>query len=226
MLQEYLDIFYTAYLDNILIYSKNNKKHTSQVLKVLKQLREKSLQLNIDNCEFSVTEVKYLSLIVTIKEIRIDPKKVQVIIDWELLILVKDVQAFLGFARFYQQFIAAFSKKTVSLMEMTKRMHITTKSGKNKVKYNPFEWIEDCKKTFQDLKQAFITAPVLVHFDPELEMWIENNSSNFVTVSVFSQVHNRELKPVVYFSKKLTLIECNYMIYDKKLLAIVRSFAI
>ena len=76
LLQEYLNIFSTAYLDNILIYSKNNEKHTGQVLKVLKQMREKSLQLDIDKCEFSVTEVKYLSLIVITKKIRIDPKKV------------------------------------------------------------------------------------------------------------------------------------------------------
>ena len=37
-------------------------------------------------------------------------------------------------------------------------------------------------------------------------------------------MHNRELRPVAYFSKKLTLAECNYMIYDKKLLIMVKNF--
>ena len=46
-----------------------------------------------------------------------------------------------------------------------KKTHITTKSGKNKVKYNTFEWTKDYKKAFQALKQVFITAPVLAHFD-------------------------------------------------------------
>ena len=81
LLQEYLDVFYTAYLDNILIYSKNDEKHMGQMLKVLKQMQEKSLQLDIDKCEFFVTEMKYLSLIVTIKGIYMDPEKVQAIID-------------------------------------------------------------------------------------------------------------------------------------------------
>ena len=82
---------------------------------------------------------------------------------------MKDVQVFLGFAGFYQQFIAAFSKKTTFLIEMTKGTHMIIKSDKNKVKYNFFEWTENCEKTFQNFKQMFIIAPVLVHFHPELE---------------------------------------------------------
>ena len=109
-------------------------------------------------------------------------------------------------------------------MEMIKKIHMTMKFGKNKVKYNPFKWTEDCKKAFQDLKQAFIIAPVLAYFDPELETWVESNFSDFVIASAFSQLHNGKLRLVAYFSKKLTLAECNYMIYNKELLTIVKSF--
>ena len=101
LLQEYLDVFCTAYLDDILIYSENNKKHTDYVLKVLKQLQKKGFQLDINKCEFSVTEVKYLRLIVTTEGIRMDPEKVQAIIDWESSTTIKDMQAFLKFAGFY-----------------------------------------------------------------------------------------------------------------------------
>ena len=75
-LQEYLDVFCTMYLDDILIYSKNDKEHTDHMLKVLKQLQKKSLQLDIDKCKFSVTELKYLELIITTEGICIDPEKV------------------------------------------------------------------------------------------------------------------------------------------------------
>ena len=63
--REYLDVFCTAYLDDVLIYSENEEEHSEQVLKVLTRLKEKGLQVDIDKCEFSVTEVKYLGLIVT-----------------------------------------------------------------------------------------------------------------------------------------------------------------
>ena len=80
-LQKYLNGFCTAHLNDIRIYSKNNKEHTDYVLKMLKQLQEKGLQLDINKCEFSVTEIKYLGLIVTTKSIYMDLEKVQTIID-------------------------------------------------------------------------------------------------------------------------------------------------
>ena len=55
MLFNYLDDFYTAYLDNILIYSNNKLEHEHHVRKVLERLRNASLQINLKKCEFYVT---------------------------------------------------------------------------------------------------------------------------------------------------------------------------
>ena len=65
---------------------------------------------------------------------------------------------------------------------------------------------------------------MLAHYDSKLETWVETNASDFVVAGVLSQKHGKVLKPVAYFSKKITPVECNYMIYDKEFLAIVRSF--
>jgi len=43
----YLDNFCTAYLDNIIIYSKDLLKHKGHVYKVLKQLQATRLQVDI-----------------------------------------------------------------------------------------------------------------------------------------------------------------------------------
>ena len=103
-------------------------------------------------------------------------------------------------------------------------MYITTKFNKNKIKYKPFKQTKNCKKAFQDLKQAFMTILVLAHFNPKLKTQIKSDFSNFVTVSIFSQMHKRVLRSIVQFSKKLTLAEYNYTIYSKNLLVIVQSF--
>jgi len=44
---DYLDDFYTAYLDDIIIYSENELEHVEYVCKVLIRLREAGLQANI-----------------------------------------------------------------------------------------------------------------------------------------------------------------------------------
>ena len=65
---------------------------------------------------------------------------------------------------------------------------------------------------------------MLTHYDLKLAMWVKTNASNFMVARVLLQMYDKVLKPVVYFSKKMTLAEYNYMIYDKKLLTIVKSF--
>ena len=101
-LREYLDVFCTAYLDDILIYSSKEEDHASYVLQVLRRLHKRRLQVNIDKCEFNITRVKYLGMIVTTDGIEMDTKKVEAIQKWEAPSTMKDVQAFVGFANFYR----------------------------------------------------------------------------------------------------------------------------
>ena len=223
-LREYLDIFCTAYLDDMLIYTSKDEDHASHVLQVLRWLHERGLQVNIDKCEFNTTRVKYLGMIVTTSGLEMNTKKVEAIQKWEAPLSVKDVQAFLSFANFYCRFIPEFLKKVKPLNKLTKGTQYTTRSGNKKIKYGVFQRSTKCQKAFEDLKRAFTTAPVLAHYDWSLETWVETNASDFVVAEVLFQKHGKVLKPVAYFSKKMSPAECNYMIYDKELLAIVKSF--
>ena len=74
-----LDVFCTAYIDDILIYSNSKKEHQKHVRKVLEALRKAGLPADIDKCEFHVTEVNYLGLVITNKGIQIDPRKVNAV---------------------------------------------------------------------------------------------------------------------------------------------------
>ena len=138
-LREYLDVFCTAYLDNMLVYSTNKKKHTEHVLKVLKRLWDQGLQINVDKCKFSIKRVKYLRLIISTDGISMDPEKVQCILDWETPNSVKNVQAFLGFLNFYRWFVERFSQCTRLLTKLTKGEQYSMRFGKKWVKYHTFE---------------------------------------------------------------------------------------
>ena len=68
-------------------------------------------------------------------------------------------------------------------------------------------------------------APILCHFDPSKQCFIETDLSDYVNASVLSQLDDEGvLHPVAYFSRKMAPAECNYEIYDKKLLAIIWCF--
>ena len=79
VLFDYLDNFYTTYLDNILIFSNNKLEHKHYVRKVLKRLHNTSLQINLKKCEFYVTRTKYLGFIISTNGIKVNPDKISVV---------------------------------------------------------------------------------------------------------------------------------------------------
>ena len=101
ILFNYLNDFYTACLDNIIIYSKNKLEYKEHVYKVLQRLHKASLQANIKKLEFSVKRIRYLRFIISTDRIKADLEKTAIISQQELLQTVKGVQLFLGFYNFY-----------------------------------------------------------------------------------------------------------------------------
>jgi vacuolar-type H+-ATPase subunit E/Vma4 len=80
-LREYLDNFVLAYLDNILIYSKDPEEYKQYIKKVLKALEGKDLRVKLDKYTFWATEVEYLGFRVSTEGIKIDPGKVKTILE-------------------------------------------------------------------------------------------------------------------------------------------------
>jgi hypothetical protein len=75
------------------------------------------------------------------------------------------------------------------------------------------------------LKNTFTSIPVLAPFDPDCNVIVETDASNYVSAGVLSQYNNDGiLHPVTYFSKKYSPAACNYEIYDKELMAIICPF--
>jgi hypothetical protein len=83
----------------------------------------------------------------------------------------------------------------------------------------------DCKRTFDQLKEAFTQAPILCHFDPDLLILVEADASDYVVAGVLSQTDTKGVTCLVaYFSKRISLAKGNYKIYNKELLAIIYCF--
>ena len=133
-----------------------------------------------------------------------DPVKTSAIDTWESPKCVKDVQGFLGFANFFRRFIKDFAKLA---------SYFTALIRKDK----EFQWTPIQKTAFQAIKEAFSSAPVLLHFDPDKECTVKTDASDYVSGAVFSQPdHEGILRPMAFMSHRHLLAECNNKIYDKK----------
>ena len=122
------------------------------------------------------------------------------------------VQWFLGFANFYQRFIKNYSGIVAPLTKLSRKDIL-------------FVWTTECQAAVDTLKTAFTTVPILWHFDHDCEIIVETDASDYVSVGILSQYDDDEiLHSVAFFSKKHLPAECNYEIYDKELMAIVRCF--
>ncbi len=210
VLFECLHKFCQTYLNDILIYSKTLKEHRIHVKEVLDKLREIDLQIDIDKCEFKIQKISFLELLIFINDLRMNSWKVDVIRSWKVSQSLIHVQIFIDFCNFYRRFIKNFSKIAQLMIKLTRKDHL-------------FEWTEICQTIFEELKQQVMTVFVLKHFDSIREAILKTDFSNYVNDEVLSQYDDEDiLHSMIFYSKNMILAECNYEIYDKELLIIIR----
>ena len=105
----YLDQFVVVFIDDILVYSKDAREHEQHLRIVLETLREKKLYAKLNKCDFLLKEVSFLGHIVSVEGIRVDPTKIEAVVNWKPPRNVTEVRSFLGLAGYYRRFVRGFS---------------------------------------------------------------------------------------------------------------------
>ncbi len=212
VLWNFLNDFCQAYLDDILIYSKTQKKHRQHVKMILDRLRDADLQIDIWKCKFNVEETVFLKVIVLKQDLHMNSIKVKAIVNWVTSTNLKEIQDFVDFINFYQHFIKNFSKLVKSFTQLTR-------------KNTSFVWNKVCVEIFDNLKKQISSTSVLRHFDVKCQAILKIDAFNYVKDDILSQYNDESvLHLIVFYNKSMVSAECNYHIYDKKLLAIIRCF--
>ena len=215
ILREYLDLICVGILDDVIVYSINPAKHVTHVRQILAVLRKHKLYAKIQKCEFNKPSMTFVGYMVSAEGIGMDPAKVAAILEWPQPRSVKEVQSFLGFANFYRKFIATYSSIAAPLTTLTRKVSRAQK----------FTWTPEADAAFRQLQQAFTSAPILQHFQPDIPLTLEADASDFAIGCILSH-HTAagDILPICFYSRKLTPAELNYPIYDKELLAVVEGF--
>ena len=146
---EFLDKFVVMFIDDILVYSKNEEEHKEHLRLVLGKLREHHLYAKFSKCEFWWKEVGFLRHVISGEGIAVEPTKVVTVTNWEAPTTVGEIRSFLGLAGYYRRFIENFSKIAKPVTELLK-------------KDTKFKWTEECEASFQELKKHLVRSPVLI----------------------------------------------------------------
>jgi hypothetical protein len=204
-----LDKFVVVFIDDILIYSKNEEEHAQHLRIVLTRLREHQLYAKFSKCAFWLEEIQFLGHVLSAKGIAVDPSKVKDILEWKPPTTIHQVRSFLGLAGYYRRFIPNFSKLVKPITSLLK----------NDTKFN---WSSKCNEAFEQLKVLLTTAPVLAQPDIEKPFDVYCDASGSGLDCVLMQ----EGRVIAYASRRLHRHEEHYPTHDLELAAVVHALKI
>jgi hypothetical protein len=217
-LRKFLNVFVIIYLNDILIYFQNEKKHTNHVWFVLKRLRKYKLFAKMSKCDFDLEEIDYLKFIVKINDIRMNLAKIAIVKKWIESTTRRHVRTFLKFVEFYRKFIEKFSKIIKSLTNLFKE--------RKKEKFDKeFEFTKEARIAFAQLKDVFIKTSILLHFDSKRKIRLKIDAFDFAISKILSQLieETSQWHFVAFFFRKMFVAKQNYEIEEAEMLVVNES---
>ncbi|GKE08772.1 pol protein [Tanacetum coccineum] len=188
----------------LFVKKKDVKDHETHLRQVLSMLKQEKLYAKFSKCEFWLREVQFLGHVINNEGIKVDPAKINAIMNWEQPKTPTEIRSFLGLAGYYRRFIQDFSKIASSLTKLTR-------------KNARFEWGEDQEIAFQVLKQKLSQAPVLVlpEGNDDMEVYCDASSNGLGCVLM------QRGRVIAYASRQLKKHEEEYPTHDLELAAVV-----
>ncbi|GJR60623.1 reverse transcriptase domain-containing protein [Tanacetum coccineum] len=205
----YLDKFVIVFIDDILIYSRNEKEHEEHLKTILELLKKEELYAKFSKCQFWINTVKFLGHVIDSSGIHVDPDKIEAVKNWASPTTPSEIRQFFGLAGYYRRFIEGFSKIAKPMTELTQ-------------KNQKFNWGEEQEEAFQLLKQKLCAAPILA---------LPEGSEDFVvycdaSIKGLGAVLMQRMKVIAYASRQLKIHEKNYTTHDLELGAVVFALKI
>ena len=168
--------FAMTYLDDIIIFSKNELKHLEHLETVFSHLREAGLKMKRSKCDFFKKEIHYLGHLISTEGISLLPNKLDCIQHMPAPKNTKEIKQFLGLTGYYRKFVSRFADISRPLTTLTK-------------KDKKFEWTPACQKSFDLLKETLCGKPILKYADTSKPYTLYTDASKFGWAGVLTQSH-------------------------------------
>jgi len=197
-----------AYLDDIIIFSRDLDSHLERLERLFVRLREANLKLKPSKCQVMQKQVTFLGFTVCQAGVGTDPSKIEAIQHWPVPTTLRQSRAFVGLCQYYRRFVPNFS-------EIAAPLHALTKKGAR------FDWTPQCQSAFEQLKRCLTSADVLALPTDEGTFILDCDASDNAVGAVLSQVQNGEERPIFYASQLYDKHQRNYNVTRKELLAVI-----
>ena len=203
--QQYVTLLF--YLDDICIFSETIDQMLDRIALVFQRLKDFNLKIKPKKSFFFQKSVTFLSHILSAKGISPNPEKVEKIKTWPIQSNTKEIHSFIGLASYYRRFIPNFAKLAGPLHSLIVPASTKQKLRKGEIhkKDRPqFEWTEQCQQSFDALKDALTSAPILAYPDYSKPFILETDASLKGLGAVLSQKgDDNEIHVVAYASRSL-----------------------
>ncbi|GJT44530.1 putative reverse transcriptase domain-containing protein [Tanacetum coccineum] len=200
----YLDKFVIVFIDDILVYSKDEEEHGKHLKIILELLKKERLYAKFSKCDFWLDSVQFLGHVIDRSGVHVDPAKIEAIKSWAAPTTPTEVRQFLGLAGYYRRFIEGFSLISKPLTKLTQ---------KNK----KYEWGKEEEEAFQTLKQKLCSAPILALPEGTEDFMVYCDAS----LKGYGAMLMQREKVIAYASRQLKVHEENYTTHDLELGAVV-----
>lgn len=203
-----LETFAINYIDDILIFSESYSDHLRHINEVLIAIEQAGFKLNKKKCTFAKKSVIYLGHEVRENEIKPLNDNLIAIRNFPTPHDQKNVRQLLGKINFYLKYIP---KASIVLEPLHNLLRKNVR----------FEWTQECEDSFKKIKNYLSSEPILAIFDPKLPIYIFTDASKKGVAAILKQPQkDNAIKPVFFFSKKLTKAQENKRAIFLEVLAI------
>ncbi len=207
-------------IDDLLVITKGSlDDHLDKLKQVFIQLRNAGIKINATKSVFCAQETEYLGYILTRGGIKPQPKKVQAILALNLPNNVKELQRFLGMVQYYRDMWQKHSEMLAPLADLVGECGETKTTKKNKTKKKPWRWESIHQQAFDNVKTTITNEVFLAYPDFTKPFEMYTDASTMQLGAVITQGN----RPIVFFSRKPSLMQIKYRVTKIELLAIVET---
>lgn len=209
VLNKYKIDFARHYFDDIIIFSSTFEEHLQHLTQLFHLCEQENIKLKLSKCKFAQNRIKFLGYEIFEGTITPANANIETIKKLKPPTNVKELQRFLGSINVYHKFIHKYAEIRQPLNKLLKKNAY-------------WEWDSNCQNSFQKLKDALISKPILRIYDPTLPLHMFVDASQSGVGAVLKQPDKDDfLHPIAYYSRALRSYEQNYFITELECLAIV-----